>query len=158
MQSYLSQELYQKGWKGGLHISDKSGVTVVDFVQVYNNDNTPIAFDTASIPSKEAIESEIVDFEKSFNAKGNRRIEYLPIEEQLDMQYWDSVNDTTKWKDHIGIHSNFKSSILSISKAVDKKRIFFFRSDFWCCNRRRASIATEEFLLLRQQIYLLLQQ
>jgi hypothetical protein len=26
---------------------------------------------------------------------------YAPIEEQLDMQYWDSVNGTTKWKDHI---------------------------------------------------------
>ena len=26
---------------------------------------------------------------------------YLPIKEQLDLQYWDSVNGTTKWKDHI---------------------------------------------------------
>ena len=26
---------------------------------------------------------------------------YLPISEQLDMQYWDSVNGTTTWKDHI---------------------------------------------------------
>ncbi len=26
---------------------------------------------------------------------------YLPIEEQLDMQYWDAVNGTTTWKDHI---------------------------------------------------------
>ena len=26
---------------------------------------------------------------------------YLPIEQQLDMQYWDSVNGTTTWKDHI---------------------------------------------------------
>ena len=27
--------------------------------------------------------------------------EYLSIGDQLDMQYWDSVNDTTTWKDHI---------------------------------------------------------
>ena len=30
-----------------------------------------------------------------------RQNAYLPIGEQLDMQYWDSVNDTTLWKDHI---------------------------------------------------------
>ena len=26
---------------------------------------------------------------------------YLPVEQQLDMQYWDSVNGTTTWKDHV---------------------------------------------------------
>lgn len=26
---------------------------------------------------------------------------YLPLNQQLDMQYWDSVNGTTTWKDHI---------------------------------------------------------
>ena len=26
---------------------------------------------------------------------------YLPVEEQLDMQYWDLVNGTTTWKDHV---------------------------------------------------------
>ena len=26
---------------------------------------------------------------------------YASIAEQLDMQYWDSINGTTKWKDHI---------------------------------------------------------
>ena len=26
---------------------------------------------------------------------------YLPLDEQLDMQYWDAVNGTTTWKDHI---------------------------------------------------------
>jgi len=30
-----------------------------------------------------------------------RREEYNPISEQLDMQYWDAVNGTTTWKDHI---------------------------------------------------------
>ena len=33
--------------------------------------------------------------------KKGRQEAYLPIAEQLDMQYWDSVNDTTNWKDHI---------------------------------------------------------
>ena len=26
---------------------------------------------------------------------------YLPMSQQLDLQYWDSVNGTTTWKDHI---------------------------------------------------------
>lgn len=30
-----------------------------------------------------------------------RRREYLPIAEQLDMLYWDKINGTTNWQDHI---------------------------------------------------------
>ena len=31
----------------------------------------------------------------------NRAAAYASTGDQLDMQYWDSVNDTTTWKDHI---------------------------------------------------------
>ena len=30
-----------------------------------------------------------------------RQQSYKPIPEQLDMQYWDGVNSTTNWADHI---------------------------------------------------------
>ena len=30
-----------------------------------------------------------------------RQEAYGSISDQLDMQYWDAVNDTTTWKDHI---------------------------------------------------------
>ena len=30
-----------------------------------------------------------------------RRMEYASLEEQADMKYWDSVNGTTTWVDHI---------------------------------------------------------
>ena len=30
-----------------------------------------------------------------------RKEAYGSITDQLDMQYWDAVNDTTTWKDHI---------------------------------------------------------
>ena len=30
-----------------------------------------------------------------------RQIEYLSFGEQLDMMYWDSINGTTNWKDHV---------------------------------------------------------
>ena len=38
----------------------------------------------------------------------DRAIAYAPIEEQLDMQYHDSVDGTTTWKDHIaGVKSKY---------------------------------------------------
>ena len=30
-----------------------------------------------------------------------RQEAYGSVADQLDMQYWDSVNDTTTWKDHV---------------------------------------------------------
>ena len=33
--------------------------------------------------------------------KSARQEEYGSIADQLDMQYWDAVNGTTTWKDHI---------------------------------------------------------
>ena len=33
--------------------------------------------------------------------KDDRRKEYGDIGAQLDMQYWDGVNDTTVWADHV---------------------------------------------------------
>ena len=37
-----------------------------------------------------------------FNSyKESRQLAYKPITEQLDMIYWDGVNGTTNWADHI---------------------------------------------------------
>jgi len=33
--------------------------------------------------------------------KQKRQEAYASTGDQLDMQYWDSVNDTTTWKDHV---------------------------------------------------------
>lgn len=39
---------------------------------------------------------------KAANAyKSARRTAYPTVEEQMDMQYWDQINGTTKWKDLI---------------------------------------------------------
>ena len=53
-------------------------------------------------------DSEIADAEELFleeeaakEYSRKRETEYPLIEEQLDMQYWDSVNGTTTWKDAI---------------------------------------------------------
>ncbi len=39
--------------------------------------------------------------EQQFGYIALRQSAYKSIPEQLDMQYWDSVNDTTEWNEHI---------------------------------------------------------
>ena len=48
-------------------------------------------------PSESDITSKIAEIE----VQEARRTSYASIEDQLDMQYWDNVNGTTTWKDHI---------------------------------------------------------
>jgi len=55
-------------------------------------------------PSVADIEAADVEWTANFNAQvyaRNRAQAYASTVDQLDMQYWDSVNDTTTWKDHI---------------------------------------------------------
>ena len=59
--------------------------------------------DTAK-PTKDQIDAEIVKLKAEYDAKQyqrDRATSYPSIQEQLDMQYWDSVNGTTIWKDAI---------------------------------------------------------
>jgi hypothetical protein len=39
--------------------------------------------------------------EEANGYKVARQMAYASIQDQLDMQYWDNVNSTTTWKDHI---------------------------------------------------------
>lgn len=39
--------------------------------------------------------------EEANGYKTDRQLAYASIQDQLDMQYWDNVNGTTTWKDHI---------------------------------------------------------
>ena len=68
--------------------------------------------DESKIPTKEQVLAEQERIKKEEVYKKQRTGQmvdgvvttdtiYLPIEEQLDMQYWDAVNGTTTWKDHI---------------------------------------------------------
>ena len=55
-------------------------------------------------PSDSDIDAEIVRLQAEYGAQEyarNRAEAYASTGDQLDMQYWDSVNDTTTWKDHI---------------------------------------------------------
>jgi len=65
-------------------------VTMRDDI-AYDADGNEVTYDNT------AIEAEIAK-----NAyKEQRASAYKSIEEQLDMQYWDRVNGTDTWKEHI---------------------------------------------------------
>jgi hypothetical protein len=55
-------------------------------------------------PSEAEIETAHAEWQAEHDAQEyarNRATAYASTGDQLDMQYWDSVNDTTTWKDHV---------------------------------------------------------
>ena len=55
-------------------------------------------------PSDAEIETAHNEWQAEWDAQEyarNRAEAYASTGDQLDMQYWDSVNDTTTWKDHV---------------------------------------------------------
>jgi len=57
-----------------------------------------------TVPTDEEIEAEVVRLQAEYDSKQyarDRAEAYPSIQEQLDMQYWDSVNGTTTWADAI---------------------------------------------------------
>jgi hypothetical protein len=62
----------------------------------WHNGTTPIA--------KELILAKVAELQAEYEAnqyQRDRAKSYPTIQEQLDMQYWDSVNGTTTWQDKI---------------------------------------------------------
>jgi hypothetical protein len=55
-------------------------------------------------PTEAEINAELARLQADYDTKQyqrNRAVEYPSIQEQLDMQYWDSINGTTTWQDAI---------------------------------------------------------
>lgn len=73
--------------------SDHTGVLVEKKVE-----------ETRSLPTEADQSKWIEDYEdylKSVKYKDDRSDAYAPLNEQLDMIYWDQENSTTTWVDHI---------------------------------------------------------
>jgi len=68
------------------------------FKQV-NNERLPISDDDFEQMVIDCANSKFDEQENGY--KEARQQAYGSIANQLDMQYWDLVNDTTTWKDHI---------------------------------------------------------
>ena len=70
------------------------------------NDDEIVEWYSPSItqPTKNELNAEVTKLQAEYDAQEysrNREKAYASTGDQLDMQYWDSVNDTTTWKDHI---------------------------------------------------------
>ena len=69
---------------------------------VKNNEYDTIEWLKGDPIPKDQIDAEIVKLKAEYDAKQYQRDRQYPsIQDQLDMQYWDSVNGTTTWKDAI---------------------------------------------------------
>jgi len=67
-------------------------------------DNIDWNSDDITQPSKADIEAKIAEQKTAYDNnqyQRDRAVAYASIQDQLDMQYWDEVNGTTTWKDHI---------------------------------------------------------
>ena len=56
------------------------------------------------LPTEEQIQSKMSELQADYDSKQyqrDRSTSYPSLQDQLDMQYWDSVNGTTTWKDAI---------------------------------------------------------
>ena len=72
-------------------------------VSVSGNDINTIQWHNGTTPIPVAdIEAKMTELQAEYDAKQYQRDRVYPsIQEQLDMQYWDSVNGTTTWKDAV---------------------------------------------------------
>ena len=73
-------------WYGWINLEDG---------EVYSN--LKLNDETAVMPSEEEVNAKIAELQ----VIEDRKIAYGSVADQLDMQYWDNVNGTTTWKDHI---------------------------------------------------------
>jgi hypothetical protein len=74
-------------------------------VSVSGDDINQITWEngTTPIPITD-IQAKMIEVQAEYDAlqyQRNRAKEYPSIQEQLDMQYWDSVNGTNTWQDKI---------------------------------------------------------
>ena len=72
-------------------------------VSIIGNDINSIVWENGTTPiPKSDIEAKMVEVQADYDAKQYQRDRVYPsIQDQLDMQYWDKVNDTTTWKDAV---------------------------------------------------------
>ncbi len=82
--AYFNIDKHQ--WYGWINLEDG---------EVYSN--LKLNDDTATMPSEEEVNAKIAEL----NVIEARVLAYGSTGSQLDMQYWDSVNSTTTWADHI---------------------------------------------------------
>jgi hypothetical protein len=80
-------------------------VTINDGTGAFDKDGKSVTLDQSKIDAarteiNKALADTLYQRQRTGEA-GTTDTIYLPVAQQLDMQYWDSVNGTTTWKDHV---------------------------------------------------------
>ena len=73
-------------------------VRIDDSAGCFDADGNPVAI------TQSLVDEETARLQSEYDSKAYARARaeaYAPIAEQLDMQYWDSVNGSRTWLDHI---------------------------------------------------------
>ncbi len=73
-------------------------VTIDDGTGAFDKDGKSVTLDAVKIA---AARKSLDDAAAAIKYKSDRAAAYASIGDQLDMQYWDAVNGTTTWKDHV---------------------------------------------------------
>ena len=80
-------------------------VSIDDSAGAFDASGNSVSLDQSKIDSARATldaEAAAIFYQKQRTGEaGTTDTIYLPLAQQLDLQYWDSVNGTTKWKDHV---------------------------------------------------------
>ncbi len=88
--SVTTNNPFALGWK----YPNVQGISTSDGVITKWNDSLPEL-------TQELVDSIEAEWTASEGHKEDRRKAYPSIQDQLDMQYWDLVDGTTKWKDAV---------------------------------------------------------
>ena len=82
-----------------------NAITIDDSIGAFDASGNSISLDQSKIDSARTTlnaEAATIFYQKQRTGEaGTTDTIYLPLAQQLDMQYWDSVNGTTTWKDHV---------------------------------------------------------
>ena len=73
-------------------------VSIDDSQGAFDKDGKSVALDNAKVA---AARKAIDDAYAATQYQRDRRQAFASVGDQLDMQYWDAVNGTTTWKDHV---------------------------------------------------------
>ena len=90
-------EAVRKAYPNAVSIGDDRGVFDIDDKEITIDDSLVTA---ARAEIDKALSDTLYQRQRTGEA-GTTDTIYLPLAQQLDMQYWDSVNGTTTWKDHV---------------------------------------------------------
>jgi hypothetical protein len=84
-------------------ITKSQAIRSLDPDSMFSIHEDVIKWDTPEI-SDAKINAEMARLQTEYNNneyQRQRALAYAPLSEQLDMQYWDAINNTETWLDHI---------------------------------------------------------